>query len=485
MEIARIRNAQRRSVRIEGMPFEIRNGIVIESGWVVAAAPWPRRQQIPLRLRRFGMTKRWGGEVPRRPGEIARGRRLVGGDSVHIDLVIPTGGRNLLLARQLWRCMQTADSSAAAPLRNDKGLGDEMTRAPLLHCFDMPEVSAKPVRSFASDNNAGVHPEILDAIARANQGHVVAYGDDPYTRSAVRKFEEHFGTGIEVFFTFNGTGANVLGLQALNRPYHAVLCSDYAHIYTDECGAPEKHTGCKLIPLAHQDGKISVESVRHAYHGIGDQHHVQAKTISITQSTEMGTVYQPDEIEALARFAHEHDMYLHLDGARIANAAASLGQTLRQATRDLGVDVLSFGGTKNGIMGGEAVVFFNRGLSADFLYLRKQAMQLASKMRFIAVQFEALLTDNLWKRSAEHANRMARLLEAEMRKVPQVKIAWKVEANGVFAQIPRPAIEKIMAQYFFYPWIEDECIVRWMCSFDTTEDDVKDFAECVAEVLKG
>jgi threonine aldolase len=348
----------------------------------------------------------------------------------------------------------------------------------------MPHVSVKPARGFASDNNAGVHPEIIHAIAGANQGHVIAYGDDDYTRSAVRKFEEHFGDGISVFFTFNGTGANVLGLQALNRPYHAVLCSDYAHIYTDECGAPEKHTGCKLIPLPHQNGKITVDQVRHAYHGIGDQHHVQARVVSITQSTEMGTVYQPDEIKALATFAHEHEMFLHMDGARIANAAVALGQNLRQATRDLGVDVLSFGGTKNGIMGGEAVIFFNSAVSSEFLYLRKQGMQLASKMRFIAVQFEALLTNDLWRRSAEHANRMAQLLENEIRKIPQVKIVWKVEANGVFAQIPQHAIEEIKKQFFFYPWIEDECIVRWMCSFDTTEEDVKEFAKCVAESVK-
>jgi len=357
----------------------------------------------------------------------------------------------------------------------------------------MPQDS-KPTRSFASDNNAGVHPEVSEAIARANQGHVVAYGDDPYTRSALARFEEHFGAGIDVFFTFNGTGANVLGLQALNRPYHAVLCSEYAHIYSDECGAPEKHTGCKLIPLPHQDGKITLDAVRHAYHGIGDQHHVQPRVISITQSTEMGTVYQPEEIQALAQFAHEHEMFLHVDGARIANAAASLGQTLRQATRDLGVDVLSFGGTKNGIMGGEAVVFFNRGTvnpksgtpkpSADFLYLRKQGMQLASKMRFIAAQFEALLTDDLWRRSAEHANRMARLLEAELRKISQIKVVWKVEANGVFAQIPRHAIQKIKDRYFFYMWIEEESIVRWMCSFDTTEDDVRDFVKVVAEAVQ-
>jgi len=348
----------------------------------------------------------------------------------------------------------------------------------------MSQVSGKISRSFASDNNAGVHREVLEAIARANQGHVVAYGDDPFTRSAVAKFEEHFGTGIEVFFTFNGTGANVLGLQSLNRPFHAVLCSDYAHIYTDECGAPEKHTGCKLIPLPHQDGKITVDQVRHAYHGIGDQHHVQVRVISITQSTEMGTVYKPEEIRALADFAHERGMFLHMDGARIANAAVSLGQTLRQATRDLGVDVLSFGGTKNGIMGGEAVVFFNPALCSDFLFLRKQGMQLASKMRFIAAQFEALLTNDLWKRSAEHANRMAKVLEAEVRKIPQVKVVWKVEANGVFAQIPKHAIEKIMKQYFFYPWIEENCIVRWMCSFDTTEDDVRDFVRIVAAAVK-
>src|ERR1700728_2158384 len=349
----------------------------------------------------------------------------------------------------------------------------------------MAQALNKPTRNFASDNNAGVHPEVLEAIARANHGHVVAYGADPFTRSAIAKFEEHFGGGSEVFFTFNGTGANVLGLQSLNRSYHAVLCSDFAHIYSDECGAPEKHTGCKLIPLPHQDGKITLDSVRHAYHGIGDQHHVQARVISITQSTEMGTVYQPAEIQSLAGFAHEHEMFLDMDGARIANAAAGLGQTLRQASRDLGVDVLSFGGTKNGILGGEAVVFFIPELGRDFLYLRKQGMQLASKMRFIAAQFEALLTNDLWRRSAEHANRMALLLEKEIRRIPEVKVVWKVEANGVFVQIPREAIEKIKQHYFFYMWIEEESIVRWMCSFDTTEDDIRKFAKVVAEAVKG
>ncbi|MFZ0814971.1 MAG: low specificity L-threonine aldolase [Candidatus Sulfotelmatobacter sp.] len=349
----------------------------------------------------------------------------------------------------------------------------------------MQKALTQPTRNFASDNNAGIHPEIIEAIARTNQGHVIAYGDDPYTRSAVKKFEEHFGPDTAVFFTFNGTGANVLGLQALTQSFNSVLCSDYAHIYVDECGAPEKHTGCKLLPLPQQDGKISLDSVCHAYHGIGDQHHSQPRVISITQSTEMGTVYQPGEIKALAHFAHERGMFLHMDGARIANAAVSLGQTLRQATRDLGVDVLTFGGTKNGIMGGEAVVFFQPELSQDFLFLRKQNMQLASKMRFIAAQFEALLTNDLWRRSAEHANRMARLLEKEISRIPEVKIIWKVEANGVFTQIPRHSIEKIKQHYYFYMWVEEESIVRWMCSFDTTEDDIHAFIKVMAEAVKG
>jgi threonine aldolase len=342
----------------------------------------------------------------------------------------------------------------------------------------------KPSRSFASDNNAVVHPEVLEAIGRANQGHVVGYGDDPYTESAVRKFREQLGGDVEVFFVFNGTAANALSLAALTRPYHAVLCSEMSHIYTDECGAPDKFTGCKLIPLAAPMGKLTVEIAGRAYHGIGDQHHVQPKVISITQSTEMGTLYQRAEVEALAGFAHDRDMFLHMDGARISNAAVAQGLTLRQATRDLGIDVLSFGGTKNGLMGVEAVVFFRPELARDFLYTRKQGMQLASKMRFLAVQMEALLTNDLWRRNAEHANRMAKLLEAEIRKIPQVKIVYPVEANGVFVQIPRPATKKIQERYFFYPWIDEESVVRWMCSFDTTEEDVRQFAAFVAETVR-
>jgi threonine aldolase len=342
----------------------------------------------------------------------------------------------------------------------------------------------KPSRSFASDNNAMVHPEVLEAIGRANQGHVVGYGDDPYTEAAVQKFREHFGGDVEVFFVFNGTAANCLSLDALTRPYHAVLCSEMSHIYTDECGAPEKLTGCKLLPLPAPMGKLTVETVTRAYHGIGDQHHVQPKVISITQSTEMGTVYQRAEVEALARFAHDRDMFLHMDGARISNAVVAQGLTLKQATRDLGVDVLSFGGTKNGLMGVEAVVFFLPELARDFLFMRKQGMQLASKMRFLAVQMEALLTNDLWRRNAEHANRMAKRLAAEIGKIAQAKIVYPVEANGVFVQIPRPAIKRIQERYFFYPWIEEESVVRWMCSFDTTEEDVLQFAAFVAETVR-
>jgi len=273
-------------------------------------------------------------------------------------------------------------------------------------------------------------------------------------------------------------------LQALTRPFHAVLCPELSHIYTDECGAPEQFTGCKLVPLRAPDGKLTVETVAHAYHGIGDQHHVQPRVISITQSTEMGTVYRPAEIEALARFAHERKMFLHMDGARISNAVAAQRLSLRQATRDLGVDVLSFGGTKNGLMGVEAVVFFHPELAENFLFVRKQGMQLASKMRYMSVQMEALLTNDLWRRNAEHANRMARLLEEEVRKIPRVKIVYPVEANGVFAKIPREAVQKIQERYFFYVWNEDEPVVRWMCSFDTTEEDVRQFTEFVAATMR-
>src|SRR5437762_8601162 len=281
-----------------------------------------------------------------------------------------------------------------------------------------------PTRSFASDNNAGVHPAVMKAISAVNRGHVVGYGDDPYTASAVRHFKRHFGNDIEAFFVFNGAAANCLSLKAFTESYHAVICAEAAHIYVDECGAPEKITGCKLIPLPTEHGKMTVGAVSSAYHGIGDQHHVQPRVYSITQATEVGTVYQPDEVRRLAAFAHENGMYLHVDGARIANAAASLGLNLREATRDLGVDVLSFGATKNGALGAEAVVFFNPEQAAGFKFYLKQGMQLASKMRFLSAQFEALLKDDLWRRNAQNSNRMAQLLKHELSKIPQIRIVY-------------------------------------------------------------
>ncbi|HEV3027612.1 MAG TPA: low specificity L-threonine aldolase [Planctomycetota bacterium] len=338
-------------------------------------------------------------------------------------------------------------------------------------------------RSFASDNNAGAHPEVLHAVAAANRGHVVGYGDDPFTRSLERSFLRHFGSGSKSFPVFNGTGANVLCLKALTRSHHAVICSEASHIQVDECGAPEASTGCKLLPVATPDGKLTPRAVEAACHGVGDQHHVQPRVISIAQSTEMGTVYKAREVEALARFAHGRGMVLHMDGARISNAAASLGLTLRQATRDLGVDALSFGGTKNGLLGSDAVVLFRKDLVADFKFLRKQGMQLASKMRFLSVQLEALLSNDLWRRNALQANRMAKLLASKVRRIPGVRVVQKVEANGVFVQIPRRAIAPLRREYFFYTWDEAASVVRWMCSWDTTEEDVLEFARAVARIL--
>ncbi len=334
----------------------------------------------------------------------------------------------------------------------------------------------KNKRGFASDNNAGVHPEILEALANANDGHVVAYGDDPYTESAVGKFREIFGKEIQVFFVYNGTGANVLGLQALTDSFNGVICAETAHINVDECGAPEKFTGCKLITLPTENGKITVDQIKPHLHAMGNEHHAQPKVISITEATELGTVYRPEEIEAITRFAHARHMLVHMDGARIANAAVSLDLGLREITRDLGVDILSFGGTKNGMMFGEAVVFFREDLAGDFKYIRKQGMQLASKMRYIAVQFETLLTDDLWRKNAQHANEMAALLAQEVREIPAITITRDVDSNGVFAQVPREVIPLLQEECFFYVWDEEASIVRWMASFDTTKEDIMNFS---------
>jgi len=344
--------------------------------------------------------------------------------------------------------------------------------------------TTKPSRSFASDNNAGVHPRILKAIAAANEGHVVAYGDDGYTQAAGKKFREHLGQDVAVFFVFGGTGANVLGLKAVTQPYHAIVCAETAHINVDECGAPEKFTGCKLLSVPTKDGKITVDQIKPFLHGVGFEHHVQPRVISISQSTEMGTVYTPREIRTLADFAHKHNMLLHVDGARIANASVSLKADLKQITTDVGVDIMSFGGAKNGMMYGEAVVFFDKTLAKDFKYIRKQGTHLASKMRFISAQFEALLSNNLWRKNAARANRMARILARELAKIPRIKITQKVEANGVFAIVPKRYVAPLQKKYFFYVWNEETSEVRFMTSFDTTEADIKDFVALVKKTVK-
>lgn len=341
----------------------------------------------------------------------------------------------------------------------------------------------KPSRSFASDNNAGVHPKVLEAMTSANEGHVVAYGDDPYTDAAVESFREHFGKNVDVYFVFGGTGANVLGLKAVTETYHAIICAETAHINVDECGAPEKFTGCKLLSVPTKDGKITVDQIRPFMDVVGFEHHVQPRVISVSQSSEMGTVYTSQELKKLSAFAHKNGLLLHLDGARIANAAASLKANLRAVTRDVGVDVLSFGGAKNGMMYGEAVVFFDPILSKDFRYLRKQGTHLPSKMRFISAQFAALLANDLWRKNAEHANRMARALARELDKIPQIEITQKVEANGVFAILPRKYVAQLQKQYFFYVWNEKTSEVRFMTSFDTTEGDIEDFVDLVKRTL--
>ncbi|MFP4349342.1 MAG: threonine aldolase family protein [Thermodesulfobacteriota bacterium] len=338
-------------------------------------------------------------------------------------------------------------------------------------------------KGFASDNSAGVHPEILKAMVLANTGHTRAYGDDPFTRRAVDKFKKLLGETIEVYFVFLGTGANVLALQAATRPFHSVICAETAHIHVDECGAPEKFTGCKLLTIPAPDGKIMVDGIKAHLHGVGFEHHAQPRVVSITQPTELGTVYTLKEIRRLTDFAHENGLIVHMDGARIANAAAALNVNLRDITADAGIDLLSFGGTKNGMMYGEAVVFFNTDSARDFKYIRKQSMQLASKMRFIAVQFEALLTDDLWWKNASHANAMAKLLAREVERIPGIRITRKVESNGVFAILPPHLIPGLQRKYFFYVWNESTSEVRWMTSFDTTPEEVFDFIESLKQAV--
>ena len=339
----------------------------------------------------------------------------------------------------------------------------------------------RPRRGFASDNNAGVHPRVMDTLRTANHGHAVAYGDDAYTETAVRLFRERFGERAEVFFVFGGTGANVSALAAVTRPHHAVVCAETAHVNVDECGAPERFAGCKLVDLPTPDGKLRPEQIEPLLARLGDQHHVQPRVISISQPTELGTVYTIEELSRLAEFAHARGMLLHVDGARLSNAAAHLNVSLKELTAGAGVDVLSFGGTKNGMMYGEAVVFFDPALAEGFKFVRKQCAQLPSKMRFVAAQFTALLTEDLWLQTAAHANRMAQTLASELRGIPQVRLTQPVESNAVFAVMPPHAVARVQERFFFYVWNEQTSEVRLMCSYDTTPEDVRGLAAAVRQ----
>jgi threonine aldolase len=338
-------------------------------------------------------------------------------------------------------------------------------------------------KGFASDNNSGVHPTIFKAMEAANTGHVTSYGTDRYTQKAIKIFKEKFGPETEVYFVFNGTGANVLGLSTVTQSFNSIICAETAHIQEDECGAPEKFTGCKLLPVEPVNGKLTPERIQQHLKGFDFEHHSQPRVISISQVTEMGTIYQPEEIKMLAALAHNNNMLLHMDGARIANAAVALNLDFKTFTKDCGVDILSFGGTKNGMMLGEAVLFFNPGLTRSTKYIRKQSMQLYSKMRFVGAQFIAYFENDLWKETASHSNKMAKLLEAEIKKIAAIKLTQPVEANGVFAIVPPEIIQPLQEKFFFYMWNEAISEVRWMTSFDTTEEEIFEFTGLIKELL--
>ena len=338
-------------------------------------------------------------------------------------------------------------------------------------------------RGFASDNNSGVHPAVIEELVSVNRGHVVGYGGDPFTEKAYTMLRKELGSEAEIFFVFTGTAANVLGLAGAARSWNSVLTASTAHIEGDECGAPEKFAGCKVLTVDTPDGKIRPELLKRHMHGFDFEHHSQPAVISISQATEMGTVYTVDEIKALADYAHSYKMLLHMDGARLANAAVSLGLPFRAFTTDAGVDILSFGGTKNGMMYGEAVCFLRPGITSGFKFLRKQGMQLASKMRFIAAQYIAYLTDDLWKECAAHSNTMAKELEKRLREIGGVTITQKVESNGIFIIMPPEVAERISKEYFFYSWNEQLSEYRLMTSWDTTSDDVNQFADLLAIMM--
>jgi threonine aldolase len=347
------------------------------------------------------------------------------------------------------------------------------------------DYSKSPRHHFASDNNSPAHPAVLRAIREANRGHAIAYGFDAYTDRAVGTFKRVFGASCEPFFVYTGTGANVLSLAALARPYHAVLCAEAAHLHAAECGAPERFAGVKLFTVPTETGKIAPADIaRHLEH-VGDPHHSQPKVVSITQATDYGLCYTPEEVKAISRFARRRGLFLHMDGARLYNACAALGLSLKAMTADCGVDALSLGGTKIGLLGAEAVVFFRPELAEGFAYIRKQGTQLASKMRFLAVQLDALIAGDLWRRNATRANRMARKLAGGLARVPGIRITREVQTNMVFCTIPRDAVAAIRKRYLFYVYDEARCEARLVANYDTTAADVAGFLAAARAAVRG
>lgn len=326
-------------------------------------------------------------------------------------------------------------------------------------------------RGFGSDNHSGVHPEVIAALMAANIGHAHGYGDDPWTAEATSTLRRHLGEDCDIAFVFNGTGANCVSFGIVCRPWESVICASTAHVNCDECGAPERIAGIKLVPVHTADGKLTPELVRPHLTGFGFEHASQPRVISVSNVTELGTVYTAAELAALADIAHEHGMLLHVDGARIANAVAALGCSIRDLTAAAGVDVLSLGATKNGALGAEAVVLFDDARSGDLKYVRKQLSQLASKMRFVSAQFSAMFEGDLWLESANHANAMALRL-AEGARAKGIRLAQLPQANEVFAILPTETIAPLQERFHFYLWDEPGSVVRWVTSWDTTEEDV-------------
>jgi len=326
-------------------------------------------------------------------------------------------------------------------------------------------------RGFGSDNHSGVHPEVLSAIAKANEGHAHPYGDDPWTAAAHDTLRRHLGTECDIAFVFNGTGANCVSFGVACKPWESVICPTSAHINCDECGAPERVAGVKLVPVDTPDGKLTADLVAPHLSVLGFEHAAQPKIISVSNVSELGTVYTPGELRALADFAHARGLLLHVDGARIANACAALGCTMRELVTDSGVDLFSLGGTKNGMLAGEAVVLLGDARSADLKYVRKQLTQLSSKQRFIAAQFSAMFEGDLWLESARHANAMAARL-AQGARDKGIELAQEPQANEIFAILPAERIAPLVERFHFYVWDEPAGIVRWVTSWDTTADDV-------------